>query len=107
MLYSFWKKRHPVGTAHGVPSSIFVRNHNHVRARRRKAPFRGQWWLPERVMSLRRYGARNVLLGLVLCGEQDFLYFIFGYGSQVPCVQSHVDAPSVELVGIAPMGMAV
>lgn len=61
MSYRFWKKRHPVGTSHGVPSSIFVRNHNHVRARRRKAPFRERWWLPERVMSLRRYGARNVL----------------------------------------------
>lgn len=52
--YRFWKKRHPVGTAHGVSSSIFVRNHNHVRARHRKAPFRGQWWFSERVMFLRR-----------------------------------------------------
>lgn len=61
MSYRFWKKRHPAGISHGVPSSIFVRNHNHVRARRRKAPFRERWWLPEWVMPLRRYGARNVL----------------------------------------------
>lgn len=39
MSYRFWKKRHPAGISHGVSSSIFVRNHNHARARRRKAPF--------------------------------------------------------------------
>lgn len=61
MSIAFGKKRHPAGISHGVSSSIFVRNHNHVRARRRKAPFRERWWLPERVMPLRRYGARNVL----------------------------------------------
>lgn len=61
MSYRFWKKRHPVGMSHGVPSSIFVRNHNHARARRRKAPFRERWWLSERVMFLRRHGAHNVL----------------------------------------------
>lgn len=47
-------------------------------------------------------------LGLVLHAEQGFSYFALRYGSKVPCVQPHVEAPFVvELVGIASMGMAV
>lgn len=47
-------------------------------------------------------------LSLVLRDEQGFPYLVFRYGSQVPCVQSHVDAPAiVELVGIASMSVAV
>lgn len=47
-------------------------------------------------------------LGLVLHDEQGLPYLVLGYGSQVPCVQSYVEAPSVvELVGIVSMCVTV